>query len=179
MFLPPANFEKCNLQHAKRKMKLQFQIEVLWLAQIYKLHPRIFRVSLKYCLSTCQKFGNLPNLLPMLSQSTKASIRATWTWSKLVVVSIKAVNLFVTLQNRFAQPTNVPILMKTILLPVNVSCIIANILFFQAIVVPYFGSFNKVPNFGCCNVGGVFANLWRIHCLQWHSIDLARIAQTC
>ena len=83
MFLPPANFEKCNLQHAKRKMKLQFQIEVLWLAQIYKLHPRIFRVSLKYCLSTCQKFGNLPNLLPMLSQSTKASIRATWTYLSL------------------------------------------------------------------------------------------------
>ena len=37
-----------------------------------------------------------------------------------------------------------------------------------------FGRFNKVPNFGSCNVDGVFANLWRVHCLQWHLIDLAR-----
>ena len=29
MFLPPANFEKCNLQNAKCKMTLQSQIEVL------------------------------------------------------------------------------------------------------------------------------------------------------
>ena len=41
---------------------------------------------------------------------------------------------------------NVPILMKTILLPVNVSCIIANILFFQAIVVPYLEGSTKFPN---------------------------------
>ena len=40
---------------------------------------------------------------------------------------------------------NVPILMKTILLPVNVSCIIANILFFQAIVVPYLEGSTKFP----------------------------------
>jgi len=37
-----------------------------------------------------------------------------------------------------------------------------------------FGRFNKVPSFDSCNFDGVFANLWRIHCLQWHSTDLAR-----
>ena len=41
MFLPPASFEKCNLQNAKCKMTLQFQIEVALLAHIYKPHLRI------------------------------------------------------------------------------------------------------------------------------------------
>ena len=40
---------------------------------------------------------------------------------------------------------NVPILMKTILLLVNVSCIIANILFFQAIAVPYLEGSTRFP----------------------------------
>ena len=66
---------------------------------------------------------------------------------------------------------NVSILMQTILHPVNISFIIANILFLSHCCAK-FGRFNKVPNFGSCNVDGVFANLWSVY--NVHSIDLAR-----
>ena len=63
--------------------------------------------------------------------------------------------------------------MQAILQFVNISFISANILLLSHCCAK-FGRFNKVPNFGSCNVDGVFASLWRVHCLQWHSIDLAR-----
>ncbi len=87
----------------------------------------------------------------------------------------QALNLFVTLQNRFAQPTMCHTHEDNFASRKRIMYHCQHPIF-SSHCCAIFGRFNKVPNFGCCNVGGVFANLWRIHCLQWHSIDLARIA---